>query len=698
MEGIYVTIRTSLAPLAGSYNILWVSLIGSQCECPPIRSFTDDQCLLPGSSCTFLVKPDEEIGTVVLVRLRLEARPGFPNLDWHCQDVQLKLSSDDTEVECFPCHRWIRTTDGDVELRSNRGKLCIMLLFPNLTSFLQHTKTKYAMHQLRKLCLLNSESLQMLREHRATDLQKKQKQISPGSNVHYLKGFHDRTEPWTSMKELEMLFNLNGKDNTVAKYVQANWKEDAFFGYQCLNGCNPLIIRRICGLPPNLAVTSQMLKDFLPEGSSLEQELQRGTIFLLDYEILDQLPANVINGKKSYLAAPLCLLHYNQHGEMKPIAIQLQKTAGTQNPVFLPSDSVPDWLLAKIWVRNADFQVHQLLSHFLRTHMVGEVCCIATLRKLPEIHPLHQLLMPHLKNSLQINIQARASLLGPDGVFDKAIGCGLEVLPLLLARGTDRLHYTSLCVPDDLKERGLDKLPNCYYAQDALRVWNALHRYGTILGSSTLEDTDKKLWNTNFVFMGAFFKVLFVSAWVELYYHDDQEVQRDSELQSWIQEIHIEGFLGFTHTGFPQTFQTKAELSKYITMVIFTCSSLHAAVNFSQVDFNLWMPNSPAAMLRPPPQVKGSVTEEDILTFLPDVNITCRVLSVLFLLSQPSLGYVPLCRYTEWYFSSGAPHKLVEMVQKDLRDIAHDILKRNSKLELAYPYLHPDNIENSVAI
>ncbi|MCI4386539.1 hypothetical protein PGIGA_G00063480 [Pangasianodon gigas] len=666
MEGIYVTVRTSLAPLSGSYNILWVSLIGSQCECPPVRPFTDAQCLLPGSSCTVLVKPDEEIGTVVLVRLRLEARPGFPNIDWHCLDVQLKLSSDATEVECFPCNRWIKTADGDVELRSNR------------------------------VCLLNCESLQILREHRARDVQNKQKHIrwrtfvegglrcidmssvqalgpnlgftrkSPGVNVHYLRGFTDRAESWSSMKELEMLFIHNGKDNTVAKYVQANWKEDAFFGYQCLNGCNPLIIRQIHCLPPNLAVTSTMLRDFLPEGSSLEQELEKGTIFLLDYEVLDQLPANVINGKQSYLAAPLCLLHYNQHGELKPIAIQLQKTAGPQNPVFLPSDSAPDWLLAKIWVRNADFQVHQLLSHFLRTHLVGEVCCIATLRKLPEIHPLHQLLMPHLKNSLQINIQARTSLLSANGVFDKAIGCGIKAMPLLLARGTDRLRYTSLCVPDDLKERGLDKLPNCYYAQDALRVWNALHR--------------------------------FVAGWVELYYHNDQEVQHDSELQSWIQEIHIEGFLGFTHTGFPQSFQTRAELSKYITMVIFTCSALHAAVNFSQVDFNLWMPNCPASMLRPPPQVKGSVTEEELLSFLPDVNSTCSVLIVLFLLSQPALDYVPLCQYHEWYFSSGAPHKLVEMVQQDLRDIAHDILKRNRKLELAYPYLCPDNIENSVAI
>lgn len=47
-------------------------------------------------------------------------------------------------------------------------------------------------------------------------------------------------------------------------------------------------------------------------------------------------------------------------------------------------------------------------------------------------------------------------------------------------------------------------------------------------------------------------------------------------------------------------------------------------------------------MLRPPPQVKGSVTEEDILTFLPDVNTTCRVLNVLVMLSQPSLDYVSI--------------------------------------------------------
>lgn len=72
------------------------------------------------------------------------------------------------------------------------------------------------------------------------------------------------------------------------------------------------------------------------------------------------------------------------------LPIKLQQKPGPQNPVFLPSDGGHDWLLAKIWVRSADFQYHQLASHFLRTHMMAELFCGATLRHLPHLHPLHQ--------------------------------------------------------------------------------------------------------------------------------------------------------------------------------------------------------------------------------------------------------------------------------------------------------------------
>lgn len=100
-------------------------------------------------------------------------------------------------------------------------------------------------------------------------------------------------------------------------------------------------------------------------------------------------------------------------------------------------------------------------------------------------------------------------------------------------------------------------------------------------------------------------------------------------------------------------------------MFIYSCSALHAVVNFSQVslknldpaapvlsglirfcflqlDFALWMPNCPSAMMKPPPQVKGQLKEDDIMSFLPDVNAACRVLTTLTVLSQPAADFVRL--------------------------------------------------------
>ncbi|XP_028277858.1 arachidonate 15-lipoxygenase B [Parambassis ranga] len=659
-----VTVHTSAGATCGTFCRLWLSLIGSEGETASVLVNDGDRRLLPGSTCRVQVRADGPLGRMVLVRLRLEARAGFPNLDWHCSRVEVCRMDKNPETQVFLCDRWLRTADGDVELRS------------------------------RKLCLLQDETEETLKQLRLQQLHHRQKlfrwrtfiegaphcvdldslaelgpnlsytHMSPPINMHYLKGFTGRAQSWTGFSELDTVFAHSGHQNETARFVRAHWMEDWYFGYQCLNGCNPLLLRQTRVLPPNLAVTSDMLDPFLPNHSSLQQELQTGNLFLLDYEVLDALPANVVNGKQTHLSAPLCLCHLNQRGQLLPIAIQLQQTPGPQNPVFLPSDPGCDWLLAKIWVRSADFQCHQLVSHYLRTHMMGELCCVATLRQLPEAHPLYQLLMSHVKTSVQINLQARASLLAADGVFDKAVGAGLKTVPGLLSRASARIHYRSLCVPDDLEDRGVDRLPQSYYAQDALRIWDTLHR--------------------------------FVLGWVDLYYRGDQEVQNDSELQQWIADINTHGFR--QDSGFPQTFTSRAELSKFVTMVIFSCSALHSAVNFSQLDFALWVPNYPPSMLRPPPQVKGAVTEEDIVSFLPDVNSTCRVLMALTMLSQPSVEFVPLCHYKEAIFRDDAHRQLVEEVQAQLKAISDDITERNSRLELPYPYLCPGRIENSVAI
>lgn len=135
--------------------------------------------------------------------------------------------------------------------------------------------------------------------------------------------------------------------------------------------------------------------------------------------MLADAPVHCLNGRQQYVAAPLCLLWLNPQGALLPLAIQvsrgrgfggrgfgagsgrqslsptsfysgsqLSQTPGPESPIFLPTDSEWDWLLAKTWVRNSEFLIHENNTHFLCTHLLCEAFSMATLRQLPLCHPV----------------------------------------------------------------------------------------------------------------------------------------------------------------------------------------------------------------------------------------------------------------------------------------------------------------------
>ncbi|KAG8141048.1 hypothetical protein E2320_003654 [Naja naja] len=306
------------------------------------------------------------------------------------------------------------------------------------------------------------------------------------------------------------------------------------------------------------------------------------TEMAVDYQILEGLSAGLNNGRLQHIGAPLCLLHLSSEGHLIPLAIQLSQSS--PSPIFLPSDPEWDWILAKTWVRNSDFHIHQVLTHLLRTHLLAEVFTMATLRQLPMCHPLYKLLIPHTRFTLHINTLARTLLIPKGGVFDAATGTGYEGLVQLLQKGLASITYSSLCLPEDIKARGMSSLPNYYYRDDGLKIWAAIER-------------------------------------------------------------------------------------------------------------------------NPPPKTKGQASLKSYKETIPEINTTANIVSVLWLLSAPTGDMIPLGQYPNQYFTEKDPLKLIAVLEDRLRKISNEINKRNKSLVekdpsllVAYQYLNPSEVDNSVGV
>ncbi|KAM6288885.1 hydroperoxide isomerase ALOXE3-like [Aegotheles albertisi] len=632
------------------------------------------------------VRCEKDLGTIVLVRLHKWRL--FLEDAWFCKDV--RVTAPDGTLHRFPCYQWLEgiTT---VEIREGTAK---KLVDDELEILKEHRRKELKERQEAfrwknyaegwPRCL-NVDSILELDTNikfscvRATNFTGML--IFQGA-THLLSGFLLRRTSWKSLDEMRSIFSRTQGREIVPEYVAQHWQEDDFFGYQFLNGNNPIVIQRCQKLPAKFPVTSEMVAGSLGDGTNLEKEMREGRIFLVDYEVLEDIPAGTIHGRQQYLAAPLCLLHQGKDKLLRPIAIQLSQTPGDTNPIFLPSDAEWDWLLAKTWVRNADFYSHQLLTHLLRTHLLGEVFAIATLRQLPSGHPLFKLLLPHFHFTLHINTLARTVLINPGGAIDRASGVTYEGLLLVVQRGLEKVTYRSLCLPEDIGHRGVTDVPNYHYRDDGLRLWEAIER--------------------------------FVAGVVAFYYKEDAMVSGDVELQAWVMDIFTnaswEGLpqvapgevpvhlLSLLEGCIPSSLKTVVDLTKFVTMVMFTCSTQHASVNNGQYDLGAFLPNAPSSMRHRPPTTKGKASLQDFLDTVPEVDTTANILVVLILLSSRLKDMRLLGHYPEERFTEMEPRRLIRIFQGKLEEIRDLIEARNHQAKLRYNYMNPLETENSISI
>ena len=81
---------------------------------------------------------------------------------------------------------------------------------------------------------------------------------------------------------------------------------------------------------------------------------------MVDYKILDGIPGYAVDEDVRHLAASIGLFFVRNDGNIVPIAIQLNQIPGEGNPIYTPNDNQYDWIAAKLWLRNADTQCHQV--------------------------------------------------------------------------------------------------------------------------------------------------------------------------------------------------------------------------------------------------------------------------------------------------------------------------------------------------
>ncbi|MCE9666399.1 lipoxygenase [Myxococcus stipitatus] len=454
------------------------------------------------------------------------------------------------------------------------------------------------------------------------------------------------------------------------------WKDDYEFARQAVQGINPLHIQLVPRVPDGMPLTDEALHGLLPPGMSLARALDARRVFLIDFEILEGIPMYRKTDEASveerrWAPASRCLLFLDDTRRLRPIAIQLGR-APEEAPVFTPNDGEYDWLLAKIYVRCSEGNTHQMVGHALRTHFVAEPFVVATMRNLPDPHPVYKLMRRHFRYTLAINEGARKGLLAEGGVFDDFIATGgPDKGHLALGKkGYQRWKLSDNKPRPDFERRGvLDPavLPDYPYRDDALPLWDAIEEY--------------------------------VGGVLRHFYRSDADLAEDTELSEWWADL--------TEHGLPvdklpcERLERVDDLVDILSTLLFTISVQHAAVNYLQYEHYAFVPNAPLSMRRAPPTQKGTIGPEDLAAMIPTKAQTLWQVAIGRALSSFGDDEEFLLHEGGWreeYFKEAELGVIRDRFHARLRAQLEAVNARNARGDVPYTVLRPDKIPCGITV
>lgn len=468
----------------------------------------------------------------------------------------------------------------------------------------------------------------------------------------------------TSLKDYRKLFAY-----IELPEIADTFQSDESFAWLRVAGPNPVMIERMTAIDPRFPVTEAQYQAVMGSADSLAAAIEAGRVYLADYGILDGALGGSFGTNpqvQKYLYAPLALFAVpTEGGLLRPVAIQCGQNP-QRYPVITPADGDPAWLTAKTIVQIADVNFHEAVSHFARTHLLIEPFVVATHRRLSATHPVFQLLVPHFQGTLAINDSAKDKLVAARGGVNRLLSATIDTSRVLIVKGFLGRGFNADMFPKRLRDRGVDdpqRLPIYPYRDDGLLIWEAIHHW--------------------------------VTDYLQLYYASDAAVQEDDELQSWAAElVSFEGGrvpeFGDRGTG---TLETLSYLIDAVTMLIFTASAQHAAVNFPQNGIMSFAPAMPTAGYAP--ATPKEAPPPDWLDFLPPLDQAQAQLNLLYLLG--SVYFTKLGYYEADHFSDPNVAEPLKAFQGRLEDINLKIDQRNRDRP-KYDYLRPSNIPQSINI